>query len=141
MSKMDPVYKEKWCAALESGKFEQVKGALKRQIGLSADGTQECFGHCCLGVLAEIVKDEISGAYWSLDPIDNDGQHEFVGPNDSEGGVLPFDVRRLVGLEDANPCVDITQREDSLSLLSLAGMNDSGEYTFAQIAAIIREQL
>lgn len=136
MNKMDPVYKEKWCTALESGEFTQVTGALKKLIGDDGED-QQCFGYCCLGVLAEIVKDDIFGAYWNPDAIDQDGQYEFVGPNDTEGGILPLDVRYLVGLEDTNPVVEDTQGAEA----SLAGMNDSGEYTFAQIAAIIREQL
>lgn len=139
MSKMDPIYKEQWCQALESGEYEQTKGALKKRTGLSTDEEEKCFGFCCLGVLAEIVKDEISGAYWAPDPIDIDGQYEFVGPNDSEGGVLPLDVRNLVGLEDANPMVNAFTPDQTGE--SLAGLNDSGKYTFTQIAAIIREQL
>ncbi len=44
---MDKKLKAKWVKALESGKFKQAKGTLKRVHG-------EDSAYCCLGVLREI---------------------------------------------------------------------------------------
>ena len=45
---MKPEIKERWLIALRSGNYQQGKGQLK-------DGDR----YCCLGVLCDIVKDEV----------------------------------------------------------------------------------
>lgn len=46
---MDAEAKEKWCAALRSGKYLQGTGAMRYE---NKDGTVE---YCCLGVLRDVV--------------------------------------------------------------------------------------
>lgn len=43
---MKPEIKTKWIDALRSGKYLQIKGALRSRDGL---------GHCCLGVLCDLI--------------------------------------------------------------------------------------
>jgi hypothetical protein len=130
---MKPEYKERWIKALESGEYQQGAGALK--VDVTSDTSKPCFSFCCLGVLADLVKDEIPGARWGNTPIDEQGQFDFIGPNDTEGGVLPWDVMELVGLTSSNPTV-----LHGDEIVSLAGLNDGGT-TFARIATIIKEHL
>ena len=130
---MKPEYKERWIKALESGEYQQGIRALKMK-NVTVQG-KACTSFCCLGVLADLVKSEIPGARWGDTPIDEQGQVEFIGPNDTEGGVLPWDVMRLVGLTDPNP--NVTHGD---KIVSLAGLNDEGA-TFAEIATIIKEHL
>lgn len=52
---MDPDLKERWIAALESGDYHWHKGSLSND-----DGT----GHCCLGVLCEVLKYKRDGTYY-----------------------------------------------------------------------------
>jgi hypothetical protein len=57
---MDKKLKEKWIAALESGKYEQGIYALRNDTELGG------YAHCCLGVLCDVVNPE----GW-CDPIHN----------------------------------------------------------------------
>jgi len=58
---MDQSIKEKWVEALRSGDYERGEGALRR--GYSKDSDK----YCCLGVLCDIVKEEVEGGWktWS----------------------------------------------------------------------------
>lgn len=71
--------KEKWVAALESGKYPQIRGALRSVVG-----------YCCLGVLCDIV----DPSEWVKD---HDGfmYHGYSGN-------LPYEVR---GMADLSVCV------------------------------------
>lgn len=56
---MDEKAKDKWIAALRSGKYEQTDGSLRA----GSVAGRECF--CCLGVLADVM-----GANWRENEID-----------------------------------------------------------------------
>lgn len=136
---MNPEYKAKWVAALRSGKYEQGRAALHKEGG----------GMCCLGVLCDVVKDEVGGR-WG-EPSGRGGSaigfliNDHTPPNYN---YPPFAVYALIGLTVADARVgrDISvaaklPRNQETRLYSLSVLNDSGDYTFAQIADIIEEQL
>jgi hypothetical protein len=50
---MNPEMKTKWTSALRSGDYPQTRGRLTR-----TDSAGNSVGHCCLGVLCEILVDE-----------------------------------------------------------------------------------
>ena len=54
---MNPEIKEKWIAALKSGKYVKGNGLLKHQDG-------EIIRQCCLGVLCEIHHEETGEGGW-----------------------------------------------------------------------------
>ena len=58
--------KIKWLTALRSGEYRKSINTLKRHYSTKP-------GHCCLGVLCEIIKDEYPHASELIQPID-DGQ-------------------------------------------------------------------
>jgi len=123
---MDAKIKADWVAALRSGKYAQTTGQLK---DVEANGP----AYCCLGVLCDIV-----GAKW-----DEDGRATYKDGESS--GLLPRTVAKAVGFDadddyancqEVDPCVWMGQEK-----MTLSELNDSGDYTFAQIADIIEEQL
>ena len=112
---------EIWIAALESGKYEQTTGMLKKVIMGNV-------GYCCLGVLCDIsglgTFGEISGL--GTFPV-------YILPNGNLGAcALPVEVLEWADMSDSVGCFIKTDDSETLSEL-----NDSG-YTFDQIAAIIR---
>ncbi len=105
--------KEKWVAALRSGKYKQGKHRLK-------NGRK----YCCLGVLCDI-----SG----LDEFKNRGDRGEVYLNDIM--ILPQEVVNWAGLETSNPV--IVQKD---GIIALAELNDKGA-NFNTIADLIEAQL
>ncbi len=104
--------KEKWVAALRSGKYLQADGALRK---IRNDGKQ---GYCCLGVLCEIsgIGKWVDGGYYGTYDVGN---------------------RTLSGtLEGALSKFGFTQRTQ----LQLVNMNDGGA-DFAEIADYIERKL
>jgi hypothetical protein len=105
-----------WTTALRSGEYDQTRGALW-------DGA----GYCCLGVLADLVADEVVGGWgnrvdegYEFDVHDDDG-HTY----DCSATIPPVPVLAYCGLEerDAN---------------TLAKMNDAG-LSFVSIANALEE--
>jgi hypothetical protein len=115
--KLNPEVKEKWCAALESGKYAQAKGALR-----TAEG-----GYCCLGVLCD-VRDSTKWTSASCYALN--------------AGLPPDDVRVWAGFEVRSSYIKRAIPAVSIDgvITGLDSHNDNGK-TFAQIAAAIREQL
>jgi hypothetical protein len=87
---------------------------------------------CCLGRLCEVFKNQSSQGDW-------DHNNDFVLAGHRDNGVLPVAVAEWAGLDDVNPSA--TPPEDTDGRASLAELNDSGHYTFVQLADIIEEQL
>jgi hypothetical protein len=102
---MKPEYVKPWVDALRSGKYKQCKSMLR------VDG-----GHCCLGVLCDIV-----GVEWTKE------SDEFFSIN-GEFRVLPREVMEKVGMQ--------TRQGAPSGGLFLSELNDGGK-TFAEIADII----
>lgn len=115
--------KNKWVEALRSGEYVQTKNMLK-----SVDG-----GFCCLGVLCDIHAQESSGK-WEED--DDSGFCYY----DHNQEILPYSVRSWAGIQNGGS--GEFQDYDALGHARqrcLALMNDSGDYTFDQLADIIEQ--
>lgn len=113
LPKMKVKYKKRWLEALRSGEYRQTTGSLTDDEG----------AFCCLGVLCEILKDEIDAleinAWVSLPPTDvwelvltkeslkilGDDLPLMEGEGDSEGR-LPLSVTPLVVRNDGSGLFD-----------------------------------
>lgn len=118
---MNPQVKEKWLAALRSGKYKQTTGALHNKNG-----------YCCLGVLCDLAIQESVVPMWArwgqAFRIRVDDKH---WESDYEAACLPPAVVEWAGLESPNPTVKGK---------SLAEANDSG-IDFDRIADLIERGL
>jgi hypothetical protein len=117
-NKLKPEIKRKWLAALRSGEFKQGQGALYR------DGL-----YCCLGVLCEVVAKEQG---YDFDEFANEEQEM---PNEVLVATVFGDKPRATWEWKVTPH-RVNARPTTLPVL-----NDSGEFTFGQIANLIEEQL
>jgi len=118
-----------WCEALESGEYKQAKNTLCKIVNDKAS-------FCCLGVGCKIASidipmaEKINVSINSLPPI------EFV----KWLGIIPEQKEiKWEGLE-ALSCVDNVYRI-YVNGQALHRLNDSGGYTFEEIAKFIRESL
>lgn len=124
---MRPDVKVKWLKALRSGKYEQADGKLY-------DGDNQ---FCCLGVLCDIYRKERKVGFDKM----WDGVNFFANEEDREtlddhDGVLPPSVVSWAGLKTESPAVRVNGE-----LTQLSALNDSGEYSFEELAKIIEKQL
>jgi hypothetical protein len=106
---MDANIKKKWLAALRSREFKQVMGALKRDEG-----------HCCLGVLCELLEPD---ALWEKRST---GSYTIRG----EGALMPYSLQERLNLSDS----------EKEPFAQLPKMNDRGK-TFEEIADFIEVRL
>ena len=112
--------RDRWSAALQSGKYSQTTGRLTQGGGF-----------CCLGVLCDLHSVE-TGTEWSVD-----------GQSMESKISLPTEVVEWAGLRSGDPYVCLTlsggtyNNEDTC----LSILNDDFEFDFDQIAAIIEEEL
>lgn len=128
---MKKKYMELWVKALNSGKFKQGEGALKKKV--SGSNVAE---FCCLGVLCDIVQKEVGGEWIGA----NGNSEAFATQLDERGDFLPAEVMDLVGMKSEDgeyTGVVIGPNEDEI--LSLASLNDS-HYSFKEIAKIIKRK-
>jgi hypothetical protein len=107
--------KEKWIAALRSGRYKQVTGRLRRENG-----------HCCLGVLCDILNPD------GWEEINNGYSFQYQGICSS--AELPDNIPPLLGLESINTNIYLKD-------ISLIALNDHKGYSFKQIADYIEENL
>ena len=113
---------KKWVKALRSGKYKRGSGWLKQD-------TPTGVRHCCLGVLCEITpgvtwrkKGELSRIY-----VANSGEGE-------DTMSLPYEVKQYAGMDTSFGYIKGRRGKDSLD-----DINDSGKYSFNQIADIIEK--
>lgn len=109
-----------WEAALRSGEFKQVRGALKKK---SAEDT-----YCCLGVACNLYMRHHPEQYtWEdTDLRAKDGAYAM--------GIMPTEISKwLTGSPDGNPML-VAGKETFVA----AFLNDDMGYTFEQIADAIR---
>lgn len=123
-----------WLAALESGTFAQVTGALEK----------ENRGFCCLGVACKVL-----GAERYL--RESDGEIQYDGEHD----YLPETIRKKLGLGDSNPAVALfvsdgfkfdtehvvpvgQEYTSKAEYITLSALNDNYSLDFKQIAKVIR---
>jgi len=82
---------------LRGGKYKQGKEYLQTKNG----------NFCCLGVLCDLYirtkEGKKSKAAWRGDEF---GGYEFASKKETEGGVLPREVKKWAGLGDSNPYLD-----------------------------------
>lgn len=137
---MNPTIKEKWVAALKSGRYKQGIGSLK---------TGDQF--CCLGVLCDLYAKETGAGQWKLENDLDFGLasevfatksefQEYALPQEVVVGwkyALPQEVVEWAGLESADPVITIYRIDDEDALSTL---NDSG-INFDGIAKLIEDNL
>lgn len=142
MTGPNPEIMRRWVTALRSGEYTQGQSALRRVTG------SDPISFCCLGVLTDLaIKEGVPGsADWGK-PYAN-GVCPLGG---TEFGTLPGWVQTWAGVDDSPlfvlPMGDGNhhcENEDCpgcVSELSAADLNDSGEWSFNDIATLIEEQL
>ncbi len=144
---MDQSIKEKWVEALRSGDYERGEGALRR--GYSKDSDK----YCCLGVLCDIVKEEVEGGWKTWSDVTyqfaaysaDDDAYEDVEENRSTE-LLPRFVQEHAGLESDEPMVLVTdasgERQMTASLTALNdGIGGVNKRSFDEIADAIERSL
>jgi hypothetical protein len=109
--------RDKWAARLESGRYEQAAGALRRGDS-----------YCCLGVLCDLYKAETGDGEWAV----VDGTYYFTATGGRNSSALPIPVRDWAGLDDTNP--RLTDGDDGWA----AYLNDH-KLRFPQIAELVRK--
>lgn len=131
---MNREVKKKWVAALRSGEYRQGQ---RRLVQEKSSG----YSYCCLGVLCEVMGARRARA--SSDSVALD--FEYGG--DREDAILPAALATEVGL-DVNPAVDVEGLTNLGELkpyvllggnVTLAALNDSGNYDFDEIADVIEQ--
>lgn len=121
---LDPVFKAKWTAALESGEYSQVSSSLCRNGG-----------YCCLGVACKVA-----GAEFKHPPDGSTFMIAYRGPEiiSDEDTVLDPSFRQEIGLSEEEQ-KKLYQMNDGHHV---EGASDYvRKHTFAEIAAYIRENL
>jgi hypothetical protein len=103
----------KWVEALRSGKFKQSRFVLRNEEGF-----------CCLGVACEVAVRE------GVIPEARAGKDRY--DYDNEISSLPERVQNWLGLRTPYGYAEGYQ--------SLESLNDSGEYSFEQIANVIESK-
>jgi hypothetical protein len=135
--------RDQWTAALRSGEYQQAKGFLNVKTPLPGGKA----GLCCLGVLCEVaVKAGVIEAREITWGIDEDGNEErlisYSRPDESNVSVLPSAVMEWAHTGDPNPIVTAPGINDvGLDRVTLAGLNDKYDCSFAQIADVIEASL
>lgn len=129
---MNPKVKALWLDALRSGEYKQGSGRLQ-----TSDGK-----FCCLGVLCDLAMK--SGV---IQPPKKKLAHAvhgeivwFYGDWDYDFISVPTDVQRWAGLSDRNVLIRFSP-DDGSEEIYLSDLNDSGEYTFDEIADLIEQYL
>lgn len=143
-SHMDPALKARWIEALLSGDYKQGKGVLRNNRD----------EYCCLGVLCDIMSDEVDGQ-WTGQHSPGDTEKKFVvGEGDEFQYVtagLPKVITEATGIEPLGYFPESGEHDgrgdalfrkvttsDGGEYQSLSSMNDEGE-TFEEIARVIEE--
>lgn len=138
MAGPNPEIMRRWVTALRSGEYTQGRSALRREY---PSGRVE---HCCLGVLTDLaIKDGAPGAV-SWEPPSRGMRIALLGG--IEFGMLPLWVQTWAGLDDECPAFDVPDHdhdsgEACLAEQGAAELNDSGVWSFNDIATLIEEQL
>lgn len=119
---MNPEIKAKWVAALRSGEYKQLQGALR-----SDNEAGSCF--CCLGVLCDLYTED-KGIEWDLRKLEDESD---AVPSTTVAAWARFSWDESGYAKD--PFVVIDGKSKKLS-----AHNDTGR-TFAEIADAIEAQL
>lgn len=128
-NRMNPEVKQKWIAALRSGKYEQGSEKLR-----------SVSGYCCLGVLCDIYAQE-HNAQWEF----RGNEETNLQPKDywyfgEQSEFLPESVREWAELNLYNPILRVEADEMFEVNEEVSTLNDEG-YSFSTIADLIEAQL
>lgn len=115
---INPEVKEKWVQALRSGEYDQTTKVLRDNEGF-----------CCLGVLTDLYLQE-HDEDWKLM---KNGYYAIQLDVRVEYEALAERVQEWAGLASPNGTIDGGE--------CLAEMNDSGHYSFEDIANVIEEKM
>jgi len=115
---MNPEIKEKWIAALKSGKYRRATGRLVTREG------ETPVAHCCLGVLCDIHKEITGEGYWEDNSIDG---MSYTDQINTSARVLPIGVRKWAGIDYSNGMFNPDEADKKR--LSSFGGRFSGERT------------
>lgn len=131
----------KWHDALLSGQYQQTIGRLRRTTLAEGDAEANAaypLGHCCLGVACDLAAPDA----WGM------GSDDFVHGYGSDNVLSPPALEWL-DIEQDDPLLKVPEhlREkeeddpdgDIPELSRAITLNDAEGFTFAQIAACIRE--
>lgn len=144
--------RDRWASALESSDYRQATGELRNSTGF-----------CCLGVAEDARgaqwkwNDDSDDAFWLVgrrielvDPVTGAPLQRpnrelptrlMVGSLDPRNhAVLTGDGAYWLGLIETDPSVVVWDEDDGWSVNTLTELNDSHEFDFRLIAAIVRDQ-
>ena len=107
---------KKWLAELRSGKYKQNVG------GLCRNGK-----FCCLGVICDLYSKQAGAVITSITGYDT------IISYDGLSAVLSERIKKYIGLRHLNGAAKEFASD------SLAAFNDSGAYSFKDIAKIVEE--
>lgn len=117
---------DKWCQALESGKYQQTSKVLCRTTEKG-----EVVGYCCLGILCEVYQQEVGDL--DVRKINDTYNNDHVQSYEHSYAALPQQVQDWAGMQD---CLGRYVQNGVVETLS--DQNDNRKKNFVEIAAIIR---
>ena len=126
--RMDPAVKAKWLAALRSGDYLQARDDLRVVDEHGVDS------YCCLGVLCDLYRKDVGGA-WGSGTHDSDGTFRADNGSISSGSTLNETLHRWAGVPVSRIRVHAPDKTDTL-----AELNDMG-CSFSEIADLIEEEM
>lgn len=132
---MKPEIKARWIKALLSGDYEQTKFRLK-----SKDSPNS---YCCMGVLCDLYMQE-RGKEWKLKPDSaTKAGHGAAYFCEEQYMEIPEEVLSWAGLTEEEMVVEIFIGSDDEPphLATLIELNDDHNYTFEDIAKVIKDEL
>lgn len=120
-----------WVKALRSGKYKQGTGRLRG----------EDKSYCCLGVACDLYINNV-GCKWQK--MDYGYQFETTEPDESQGSILPVEVRDWLGLLTSQGSLSalLPRHPSPNSPLygSLIELNDMAKFSFENIADVIESE-
>lgn len=140
MTKMNPEIKQQWLTALRSGNYRQKGGRLRSlEKTLDGKGYENC--HCCLGVLAEVIKEDavgISDNFIDCNNVLTMPMRQKAGfIEGTEGAVwVPLNIARKHAPEGFTEFVECHHNGEEIKITVL---NDEYSFPFANLANIIDE--
>ncbi|MNK27630.1 hypothetical protein D3C87_459920 [compost metagenome] len=121
-----------WAEKLESGKFQQTRGRLRKDIPVTGTVSEFSASYCCLGVACAISK----MGEWGPREATNDVPH--ILESTYTTSVPSYEVCEYFGMDSVGGItVVIRNRPSTIMYKKLDGLNDNGA-SFGEIAKIIR---
>jgi hypothetical protein len=112
---------KQWVEALRSGKYEQVKGILRKEL-------ENGYGHCCLGVLCEVIKPLIT----------NSEDLAYLEDNLEKGCYPPLVALKHLQSKYTNQQLISVLMPDN-TVCAVTTLNDDLNKSFAEIADLLEQ--